>query len=65
MNALKPPQDAAECAQALLALADWQDAPKKTEWGSGMMVADVALGKDETMTIYVHRDVITALKPRN
>lgn len=57
---LKPraPQDATECAQSLLALADWNDAPRKTAWGAGMMCADVMLTKDETMAVYVHRDAL-------
>lgn len=59
-EALKPraPLDAAECARSLLTLADWSGAPRKTEWGAGMFVADVMLTKDETMTVYVHGDVL-------
>jgi hypothetical protein len=52
---------ATECAKSLLALADWSEAPIRTEWGAGMMVADVELTKDETLTAYVHRDVLVAL----
>ena len=57
-DALKPraPLDATECARALLTLADWHGAPRKTAWGDGMMAAHVMLTKDETMTVYVHRD---------
>ena len=53
-----------ECALALLALANWKDAPQKAEWGAGMMVADVALTKDETMTIYVHSSALDAAQPQ-
>lgn len=52
-------QDATECARSLLTLADWHEAPSKTEWGEGMMAADVMLTKDETMTVYAHRDALT------
>lgn len=60
--ALKPrgPQDATECATSMLKLADWSAAPLRTEWGAGMMVADVMLTKDETLTAYVHRNVLQA-----
>lgn len=61
-DVLKPraPQDATGCARSLLTLAEWRDAPRKTEWGHGMMAADVMLTKDETMTVYVHRDALPA-----
>ena len=45
-------------ARSILKLADWSAAPHKTEWGEGMMCADVMLTKDETMTIYVHKDAL-------
>lgn len=34
----------------------WAPAPVKTEWGEGMMVADVALDRDSTLTLYCHVD---------
>lgn len=37
----------------------WRDAPTKTEWGNGMMVADIELSKDETATIFAHKDVLS------
>lgn len=45
-----------EIAKSLLALAEWSDAPSKITFGDGMMLADVALSKNETMTVYVHKD---------
>lgn len=61
-DALKPrnPQDATDCCRSLLVLSDWNEAPRRTAWADGMMVADVMLTKDETMTIYAHRDAIRA-----
>ena len=52
--------DAAECARALLRLADWGDAPSKIAFGDGMMLADIELSKNETMTVYVHKDAIVS-----
>lgn len=55
----------AECTRLLhevIALAEFQSAPVKTVWGEGMMVADIALSKDETVSIYVHRDDIHKIK---
>jgi redox-regulated HSP33 family molecular chaperone len=34
----------------------WQEAPSKTQWGDGMMVATVALSKDATLDLYAHKD---------
>jgi hypothetical protein len=48
-------------ARQLVALADWSDAPVRTEWGDGMAVADIALTNDETLTIYASRAAIAAL----
>lgn len=45
-------------AKALLAHANWSTAPRKTAWGDGMMVADVMLTKDETLTMYVHKSAL-------
>jgi hypothetical protein len=36
----------------------WRAAPVRAEWGDGMMVADVELSKDETLTLYAHRDAL-------
>lgn len=52
------PLEATECAKQLLTLAKWSEAPTRTVWGVGMMVADVELSKDETLTTYVHRSVL-------
>jgi len=30
----------------------WSDAPDRTSWGHGMMVADIALDRDHTLTLY-------------
>lgn len=64
-EALKPkaPLDAAACARSLLEIASWSSAPARTEWGAGMMCADIALTKDETMTAYVHTDALTPNLP--
>lgn len=35
---------------------EWSAAPVRTQWGDGMMVADVALDKDSTLTLYCHKD---------
>jgi hypothetical protein len=37
---------------------EWREAPVKTTWGAGMMAADVELSKDETATIYAHKDAL-------
>jgi hypothetical protein len=34
----------------------WFDAPIKTQWGSGMVVADLAIDKDHTVSVYCERD---------
>ena len=41
----------------------WQSAPRKTEWGGGMLSATVALSKDETLDIYAHEDAIHLVLP--
>jgi hypothetical protein len=35
---------------------EWGAAPVKTQWGAGMRVAEVALSKDATASIYAHED---------
>lgn len=39
--------------------AKWTDAPKL--WGAGMMVANVDLSKDHTLTMYAHKDTLPVL----
>lgn len=56
---------AAECTQLMrvvVALAEFQPSPAKTTWGEGMMVADIALNKDEIVSVYVHKDDIYKIK---
>lgn len=36
----------------------WVEAPRRTEWGAGMMEALIALGADETLLLYAHRDAV-------
>jgi len=36
----------------------WAEAPRRTEWGAGMMEALIALGADETLQLYAHRDAV-------
>ena len=36
----------------------WVEAPRRTEWGAGMMEALIALGVDETLRLYAHRDAV-------
>lgn len=37
----------------------WSPAPRKVEWGDGMLVADVALTTDETLTLYMHKGALS------
>ena len=48
----------AESVNILIQQAAWSPAPHTVEWGAGMMVADVALSTDETLTMYVHKFVL-------
>jgi len=34
----------------------WHQAPVKTSWGDGMVVADLAIDKDHTVSVYCERD---------
>jgi hypothetical protein len=34
----------------------WSAAPDRTSWGHGMMVADVEIDKDHTLTLYCEAD---------
>ena len=36
----------------------WVEAPRRTEWGAGMMEALIAFGVDETLRLYAHRDAV-------
>lgn len=49
-------------AKALLKAASWSEAPQRSEWGDGMMCADIELSKDETMTVYAHKDAFKERK---
>ncbi len=35
---------------------DWAPAPKRTEWGAGMVLADVEIDRDHTLSIYAEAD---------
>lgn len=37
---------------------DWQDAPKRTQWGAGMKEALVELDKDHTLSFYAEDDAL-------
>ena len=45
---------------------EWAPAPRRTEWGAGMVLADVEIDRDHTLSIYVEADqvanVATALR---
>ena len=34
----------------------WQQSPIKTQWGDDMVVADLAIDKDHTVSVYCERD---------
>ena len=36
----------------------WAEAPRRTEWGAGMMEALIALGTDETLRLYANQDAV-------
>jgi hypothetical protein len=36
----------------------WSAAPDRTSWGHGMMVADVEIDKDHTLTLYCEADQV-------
>ena len=50
-----PPQRPAEPVQEPVALK-WLPAPRKTEWGFGMVSADVEIDRDHTLTMYCEDD---------
>jgi len=37
---------------------NWQKAPMKTEWGNQMVVAEVEIDEDHTLSLYCERDQI-------
>ena len=37
---------------------DWAPAPKRTEWGAGMVLADVEIDRDHTLSIYAEADQV-------
>ena len=40
----------------------WHQAPVKTSWGHDMVVADLAIDKDNTVSVYCERDQITKVE---
>lgn len=50
-----PPAQQTEPVQEAVALK-WLPAPRKTEWGSGMVSADVEIDRDHTLTLYCEED---------
>lgn len=40
---------------------DFAEAPRRTEWGAGMLHATVGLDKDSCVDIYVHKDDLDKL----
>jgi len=40
----------------------WMPAPIKTQWGHDMVVADLAINKDHTVSIYCERDQIKSVE---
>jgi hypothetical protein len=40
----------------------WQQAPVKTSWGHDMVVADLAIDKDNTVSVYCERDQTTKVE---
>lgn len=42
---------------------NWSDSPNKTEYGAGMVVADIELDKDSTLTVYCHKDDTDKVEP--
>ena len=54
-----------ECTRLMheiLQLSHPQPAPIKTSWGNGMMVIDIALDADRTVSVYAHIDDITRVR---
>jgi len=40
----------------------WRTSPTKTEFGDGMVSADITIGKDETLTIYTTKEGAQIIK---
>ena len=40
----------------------WHQAPVKTSWGDGMVVADLSIDKDNTISVYCERDQTTKVE---
>jgi hypothetical protein len=40
----------------------WHQAPVKTQWGDDMVVADIAIDKDNTVSVYCERDQTAKVK---
>jgi hypothetical protein len=40
----------------------WHQAPVKTQWGDEMVVADLGIDKDHTVSIYCEKDQTTAVE---
>jgi hypothetical protein len=40
----------------------WSEAPVKTQWGDEMVVADLAIDKDHTVSVYCERDQIAKVE---
>jgi hypothetical protein len=43
---------------------NWHPGPIKTEWGDGMLVADVELSPDQTLTMFIHKNALPLLKDK-
>jgi len=41
---------------------NWDQAPVKTSWGRDMVVADLAIDKDHTVSVYCERDQIAKVE---
>lgn len=41
---------------------EWHEAPVKTQWGDDMAVADLAIDKDHTVSVYCERDQTTKVE---
>jgi hypothetical protein len=41
---------------------NWKPAPHRTSWGNGMMEAFITLSKDETMSVFAHKDALDLVK---
>ena len=53
--------DTKAIGEEIVRRVDWSEAPRRVEYGTGMMVADIELSKDETLTVYVHQHAIKSI----